>query len=670
MAPVPLNPTFANDLSSHHHLVNYIASSLSTRRYDRIPAFHSPSPREVRNLVDLWNELFRVHRLEIQELIRNGRGRRIPNHEMESTLEGLKVHSLSLRGDFHVDISEYELRSILPSFLPTQDLMTNPPFKPFGSTEAEVLALAKWFKSTYFKWVDPVKCPLCDGSTSAIGMDQPTPSERGDGAGRVELHKCRNDHGPCEGLRRFCRYGKIKALTRTREGRCGEWAQMFYTFLRVKGIQSRYVWNSEDHVWCEYWSDTLQHWVHVDPCEAATNKPLVYAKGWGKKQAYCLAFGPYGAEDVTRAYIDDWEDCKGRRRARGWNEIDLRRALYSHTVSLRLKLSPTERIRLEAIDNLQSLWIGDEQGRLAEAERMQLGGRTSGPEDWRAMRDELGLGVDMELVKPKFTIIENLEIGNEDLRIFGNTRINDGTILLTDGPSQTSSVFHPTPILKQSSFRSTVKFKLTSPEGGEADGIALVFTSEHYNPKESKSGLGLGGFGLGYDGLGGDGDFAIEIDTYRTQDYADDPPTPHISIHSPPKAHHRYSIGCTKPGSIPHLSDGRVYAFEVIYQSSSKEIKGYLKTSDGEEMQVVNVILPDLDTVEEPEQNADTSRNTNKNARWYMGITGACGGLWQKQEILDWNIDLIEFEKSEDTQVNVDKQKNKLEEVNMEKDEI
>lgn len=40
---------------------------------------------------------------------------------------------------------------------------------------------------------------------------------------------------------------------------------------------------------------------------------------------------------------------------------------------------------------MQALWQADERGRLAEAEREELGGRTSGPVAWRATRDELGL---------------------------------------------------------------------------------------------------------------------------------------------------------------------------------------------------------------------------------------------------------------------------------------
>ena len=135
-------------------------------------------------------------------------------------------------------------------------LLHSPPFEPFSQEDAQALALAQWFKHTYMRWVDPVPCPKCGGKTNGIGGDSPNPKEIADGAGRVELHKCEN--ADCGGVRRFARYAKIETLLRTREGRCGmspqdlgittdrepgEWAHLFYIFLRVAGLEARYIWN-------------------------------------------------------------------------------------------------------------------------------------------------------------------------------------------------------------------------------------------------------------------------------------------------------------------------------------------------------------------------------------------------------------------------------------------
>ncbi|KAG8881845.1 peptide-N4-(N-acetyl-beta- glucosaminyl)asparagine amidase [Tulasnella sp. 332] len=67
-------------------------------------------------------------------------------------------------------------------------------------------ALVKWFK-TWFKWADPIKCPLCDGETTFNGMGTPNAEEGLGGAGRIELHCCTRENMPnCTGLYRFPRY--------------------------------------------------------------------------------------------------------------------------------------------------------------------------------------------------------------------------------------------------------------------------------------------------------------------------------------------------------------------------------------------------------------------------------------------------------------------------------
>lgn len=167
-------------------------------------------------------------------------------------------------------------------------------------------------------------------------------------------------------------------------------------------------------------------------------------------------------------------------------------------------------------------------------------------------------------------------------------------------------------------------FRLSAPPGSQgADGIALVFLSE---PR-----MGQGGFGLGYTQQDlRAGDFAVEgesevrfeqclrlVDTFQSYDFADDPPVPHVSVHSPPHAHHRYSIACSRAACLPPLSDGREHSLEVVYDGSRRKLQGWLKAAgDAEAYDLWETEIPS------PAQGDE--------AYWHIGVTGSTGGLWQK----------------------------------------
>jgi peptide-N4-(N-acetyl-beta-glucosaminyl)asparagine amidase len=261
---------------------------------------------------------------------------------------------------------------------------------PFALEDLIVMGVLKWFKTSFFSWMDNPKCSGCGNkATKLLSAQAPTPEERQYGAGRTEVYNCPS----CSASTRFPRYNDQSKLLETRTGRCGEWANCFLLFLRAIRVDARYILDVTDHVWCEYWSFKLDRWVHLDPCEAAFDKPLLYSLGWGKKLSYVFAIGTTGFADVARRYARDWQDVQSRRKM--VSESDLEQRLSALNATVRAGLPQETLVAMEVRDMSEKLELLEfvTRASLNEEERIaaeSLPGRTTGALEWRQGRGELG----------------------------------------------------------------------------------------------------------------------------------------------------------------------------------------------------------------------------------------------------------------------------------------
>jgi peptide-N4-(N-acetyl-beta-glucosaminyl)asparagine amidase len=193
----------------------------------------------------------------------------------------------------------------------------------YSSIQADhkIRLLLKWFKEDFFTWVNSPNCSICKVFASTSLSDRRVKQLRQEWAPQLKKNVVTQlvPSNYLDVQSAVERNGFLDITIQSNSSLLEEVAaenlqmyplsqmtlidQCFAFLVRSSGVPTRWVWNSEDHVWVEYYSTRHKRWIHLDPCENAYDDPLLYARNWRKKMAYCIAFDEFGSMDVTRRYV-------------------------------------------------------------------------------------------------------------------------------------------------------------------------------------------------------------------------------------------------------------------------------------------------------------------------------------------------------------------------------
>lgn len=220
----------------------------------------------------------------------------------------------------------------------------------WGYQDCVIRALSRYFRQSFFTRITKPSCESCPSKlpTSRKHNVRPTPEEKAGRAEVVELYQCVEQH--CQDLTRFPRYWDPKTLLLSPRGRAGESANCFGLLCRALSSRVRWVWNAEDNIWIEVFSEHQRRWVHVDPFEDAWDDPLLYTETMGKKMSYCIAFSSDGVTDVTRRYVRSSRHALARTRC---SERELLHIIQNMRSKRRANLSKVDLARLQSEDKAE-----------------------------------------------------------------------------------------------------------------------------------------------------------------------------------------------------------------------------------------------------------------------------------------------------------------------------
>jgi peptide-N4-(N-acetyl-beta-glucosaminyl)asparagine amidase len=256
--------------------------------------------------------------------------------------------------------------------------------------------LTLYFKEKVMTWVNNPPCGKCGNkeTTSRTSRGPTTPEENEGGASRVEVYYCPTCE---EATTTFPRYNSVRKLFKTRQGRCGEFANLFGLYCRAVGFDVRYCADFTDHVWVECLVDGV--WIMADACEGLIDKNAMYESGWNKKLSYIVGVTVDSVVDVTPRYTRQWfsPDFQARRRAVCSSEEQSRQILKQLNETLRQKCSKFRCHELYRRFETEQKMLSTYQQATEWTEEEKHGqGRISGSLQWKLSRKEAGTFTEKE----------------------------------------------------------------------------------------------------------------------------------------------------------------------------------------------------------------------------------------------------------------------------------